>query len=51
MTEYLEPASDVIWGLEGAIITEEGEIDLQPQRMRVGLLWCMRPRWLPRGVI
>ena len=30
MTEYLEPASDVIWGSAGAIITEEGEIDLQP---------------------
>ena len=23
MTEYLEPASDVIWGSAGAIITEE----------------------------
>ena len=30
MTEYLEPASDVIWRSAGAIITEEGEIDLQP---------------------
>ena len=30
MTDYLEPPSDVIWGSAGAIITAEGEVDLQP---------------------
>lgn len=30
MTEYLEPASDVIWSSAGAIITADGEVDLQP---------------------
>lgn len=30
MTEYLDPAADVVWGSAGAIITEEGEVDLQP---------------------
>lgn len=30
MTDYLEPASDVIWDSAGAIITAEGEVDLQP---------------------
>ena len=30
MTDYLEPASDVIWGSAGAVITVEGEVDLQP---------------------
>lgn len=30
MTDYLEPASDVIWDSAGAIITVEGELDLQP---------------------
>lgn len=30
MTEYLEPPSDVIWGSAGAILTAEGEVDLQP---------------------
>ena len=30
MTDYLEPASDVIWDSAGAIITVEGEVDLQP---------------------
>ena len=30
MTEYLEPASDLIWRSAGAIITEQGEVDLQP---------------------
>ena len=27
MTDYLEPASDVIWDSAGAIITVEGEVD------------------------
>ena len=30
MTEYLEPASDVIWSSAGSIITHEGEVDLRP---------------------
>jgi hypothetical protein len=30
MTEYLEPAADKIWSSAGAIITIEGEQDLQP---------------------
>jgi|TARA_B100000767_G_C19776079_1_gene542652 hypothetical protein len=30
MTEYLEPAADKIWDSAGAIITIEGEQDLQP---------------------
>ena len=30
MTEYLEPASDVIWSSAGAIVTADGEVDLQP---------------------
>ena len=30
MTEYLEPAADKIWASAGAIITVEGEQDLQP---------------------
>ena len=30
MTEYLEPAADKIWSSAGAIITVEGEQDLQP---------------------
>jgi hypothetical protein len=30
MTEYLEPAADGIWGSAGAIITMDGEQDLQP---------------------
>lgn len=30
MTEYLEPAADKIWDSAGAIITIEGEEDLQP---------------------
>ena len=30
MTWYLEPAADEIWGSAGFIITEEGEVDLQP---------------------
>jgi hypothetical protein len=30
MLWYLEPAADVIWDSAGFIVTEEGEIDLQP---------------------
>lgn len=30
MTQYLEPASDVIWSSAGAIVTADGEVDLQP---------------------
>ena len=30
MTEYLEPATDVIWSSAGSIITQEGEVDLRP---------------------
>ena len=30
MTWYLEPAADVIWGSAGFVITESGEVDLQP---------------------
>ena len=30
MTEYLEPAADKIWSSAGAIITIEGDQDLQP---------------------
>ena len=30
MTWYLEPAADVIWDSAGFVITEEGEVDLQP---------------------
>ena len=30
MTSYLEPSADKIWGSAGFIITEDGEVDLQP---------------------
>ena len=30
MTWYLEPAADVIWDSAGFVITESGEVDLQP---------------------
>ena len=30
MAHYLEPAADKIWDSAGFVITEEGEIDLQP---------------------
>ena len=30
MTHYLEPAADKIWGSAGFVITEDGEVDLQP---------------------
>ena len=30
MTWYLEPAADVIWYSAGFVITESGELDLQP---------------------
>ena len=30
MTWYLEPSADVIWDSAGFILTEEGEVDLQP---------------------
>ncbi len=30
MTWYLEPAADVIWDSAGFVITEDGEVDLQP---------------------
>ena len=30
MTEYLEPATDVIWSSAGAIVTADGEFDLRP---------------------
>ncbi|MEC7970372.1 MAG: cytochrome c [Pseudomonadota bacterium] len=30
MAHYLEPAADKIWGSAGFVITEDGEVDLQP---------------------
>ena len=30
MAHYLEPAADKIWDSAGFVITEEGEVDLQP---------------------
>jgi hypothetical protein len=30
MTWFLEPSADLVWGSAGFIVTEEGEIDLQP---------------------
>ena len=30
MVHYLEPAADKIWGSAGFVITEDGEVDLQP---------------------
>jgi cytochrome c556 len=30
MVWYLEPAADVIWDSAGFVITEDGEVDLQP---------------------
>lgn len=30
MTHYLEPAADKIWDSAGFVITEDGEVDLQP---------------------
>ena len=30
MTSYLEPSADKIWGSAGFVITEDGEVDLQP---------------------